>query len=55
MFKWLYNTLNLNDFNILNDTCKLPPASNSPNEIWDKPTQVPGDRIDGIESCEQQN
>ena len=28
-----YNPLNLNDFNTLNDTCELPPTSNSPNEI----------------------
>ena len=51
--KQLYNTLYLNDFNTLNDTCELPPASNSPNENWDKPAQVPRDAIDGIERCEQ--
>ena len=54
--KQLYNTLYLNDFNTLIDTCELPPTSNSPTEIWDKPAQVAGDGIDGIESCsEQQN
>ena len=53
--KWLYNTLNLNDFKTLNDTYELPPTSNSPNENCDKPSQVPGDGIDGIESCEQKN
>ena len=50
--KQLYNTLNLNDFNTLNDTCELPPTSNSPTEIWDKPAQVARDGIDGIDGIE---